>query len=100
MATQPLPNDRDFVVVFNSMDESEVKVVKALLDGEGMECLMTGEVPMDILPGVGGWVLQVAAEQADDARRLIESERGNPLAEGADMSGEDAELTAGPEEKP
>ena len=89
MATQPLHDNRDLVVVFNSMEESEVLVVKSLLEGEDIECLMTGEVPMDILPGVGGWVLQVPAGQADDARRLIEEEGLHPLAEDVDVN-EDA----------
>lgn len=80
MATQPLPDNDNLAVIFNSMDESEVLVVKSLLEAEGIECLMTGEVPMETLPGVGGWVLQVPAEQADDARRLIQEERRQPLA--------------------
>jgi len=88
MATQPLPNDKNLVVVFNSADESEVLVVKSLLEGENIECLMTGEVPMDILPGVGGWVLQVPAEQAEDARHLIEAEGRQPLAEDEDVNEE------------
>jgi Putative prokaryotic signal transducing protein len=94
MATQPLPNSDNLVVVFNSMDESEVLVVKSLLEGEDIECLMTGEVPMETLPGVGGWVLQVPAEQADDARRLIQAERRQPLAADIEFN-EDAT----PEEK-
>lgn len=88
MATQPLPNNDNLVIVFDSMDESEVLVVKSLLEGERIECLMTGEVPMDTLPGVGGWVLQVPAEQAEDARRLIEEERRQPLAEDVDFNEE------------
>ena len=88
MATKPLPNNDNLVIVFNSMDESEVLVVKSLLEGEGIECLMTGEVPMDTLPGVGGWVLQVPAEQADDARRLIAEESRQPLAEDVEFNEE------------
>lgn len=95
MATQPLPNDANLVVVFNSADESEVLVVKSLLEASNIEALMTGEVPMDILPGVGGWVLQVPADQADDARRLIEAEGKQPLAAEVDVI-EDA----APEETP
>ena len=75
MSTQPLPDNRDLVVVFNSVDESEVLVVKSLLEGEGIECLMTGEVPQNILPGVGGWVIQVPPDQAEDALELIKQER-------------------------
>ena len=75
MSTQPMPDNRDLVVVFNSVDESEVLVVRSLLEGEGIEVLMTGEVPQNILPGVGGWVLQVPPDQAEDARQLIEGER-------------------------
>lgn len=89
MATQPLPNNENLVVVFNSADESEVLVVKSLLEASEIEALMTGEVPMNTLPGVGGWVLQVPAEQADDARRLIEAEGKHPLAEDVEVT-EDA----------
>ena len=88
MSTQPLPDNRDLVVVFNSMDESEVLVVKSLLEGEGIECLMTGEVPQNILPGVGGWVIQVPPDQADDARQLIESEREGALSADAEVTDE------------
>lgn len=90
MSTQPLPDNRDLVVVFNSVDESEVLVVKSLLEGEGIEVLMTGEVPQNILPGVGGWVLQVPPDQAEDARNLIDEERaGASSVEDTDFTDED-----------
>lgn len=97
MSTQPLPDNRDLVVVFNSVDESEVLVVKSLLEGEGIEVLMTGEVPQNILPGVGGWVLQVPPDQADDARQLIEGERLGAEQAAAGMN-EDVEFTDEPDE--
>ena len=92
MSTQPLPDNRDLVVVFNSVDESEVLVVKSLLEGEGIEVLMTGEVPQNILPGVGGWVLQVPPDQAEDARQLIEEERAG--------AANDADTTFSDEDEP
>jgi hypothetical protein len=95
MSTQPLPDNRDLVIVFNSVDESEVLVVKSLLEGEDIEVLMTGEVPQNILPGVGGWVLQVPPDQAEDARQLIEGER---LGAAADASNEDTEFSDEPDE--
>lgn len=93
MSTQPMPDNRDLVVVFNSVDESEVLVVRSLLEGEGIEVLMTGEVPQNILPGVGGWVLQVPPDQAEDARQLIEEERL-----GAEAATDDLEFTDEPDE--
>lgn len=89
MSTQPLPDNRDLVVVFNSVDESEVMVVKSLLEGEGIEVLMTGEVPQNILPGVGGWVLQVPPDQADDARNLIQEELAGAESDDTTFTDED-----------
>ena len=95
MSTQPKPDNRDLVVVFNSVDESEVLVVKSLLEGEDIEVLMTGEVPQNILPGVGGWVLQVPPDQAEDALQLIEGER---LGAAADASNDDTDISDEPDE--
>lgn len=71
------PQDHaQLVQVFDTNDEAEAQVVLGLLESAGIEALMTGlDAPQDVLPGVGGVVLRVAPEQADEARRLIEENR-------------------------
>ena len=59
MATAPNQDlrgdDHDLVEVFGSERESEVFVVKGLLEGAGIECMTRNfDAPQDILPGVGG----------------------------------------------
>src|SRR2546423_362022 len=77
MATQPLSNQHDELVeVFGSKEESEVMVVRGLLEAAGIDALVTSlEAPQDVLPGVGGLVVKVPADQAEEARRVINEER-------------------------
>lgn len=79
MATNaPEPSDA-LVIVFDTEQESEAMVVKGLLESEGIDSVLTNlDAPQDVLPGVGGVVLQVRPEQADQARRLIEDSRRTP----------------------
>lgn len=99
MATQPVfPND-ELVDVFGSKEESEAMVVRGLLESAGIECLVTAlEAPQDVLPGVGGLVVRVPADRAEEARRLIaESQVTLPgEAETAEFS---ATADPSPEEK-
>ncbi len=82
MATQPVSHEHDELVdVFETMDEPEALVVKGLLESAGIPALMTGEVPLDVLPGVGGLIIRVPAEQAVDARALIEQSGREPLTD-------------------
>ena len=81
---RPMPEESQLVQVFGTQDEAEAQVVRGLLESAGIEALLTGlDAPQDILPGVGGVVVRVAPEQADEARRLIEENRhgGAALAE-------------------
>jgi hypothetical protein len=95
MATQPVSPNDELVEVFGSKEESEVMVVRGLLVSAGIECLVTSlEAPQDVLPGVGGLVVRVPADRADEARQIIEEERRHPLPEDA----ETAEFSADPEE--
>jgi hypothetical protein len=95
MATQPVSPNDELVEVFGSKEESEVMVVRGLLEAAGIECLVTSlEAPQDVLPGVGGLVVRVAADRADEARQIIEEERQHPLSEDSDTS----EFTGEPEE--
>ena len=93
MATQPTPN-QELVEVFGSKEESEVMVVSGLLESAGIDCLVTAtDAPQDILPGVGGVVIRVPAEQAEEARRVIEEYRasGEDDVELSDEAGPDTE---------
>ena len=85
--TIPLPAAREsvdpaLVAVFDTHQESEAMVVRGLLQSAGIEALVSSlQAPQDVLPGVGGVIVQVSAEQADQARRLIEEYRvSGPLA--------------------
>lgn len=93
MATNaPDPSDA-LVTVFDTEQESEAMVVKGLLDSEGIESVVTNlDAPQDILPGVGGVVIQVRPEQAEEARRVIADSLNTPEAE------IEAEATAEPPE--
>ncbi len=79
MATNaPDPSDA-LVTIFDTEQESEALVVKGLLDSEGIDSVLTNlDAPQDVLPGVGGVVLQVRPEQADEARRIIQEQRETP----------------------
>jgi len=81
MATKPMPNE-ELVQVFGSNEESEAMVVSGLLETAGIDCLVTAiAAPQDVLPGVGGTVVKVAAEVAEEARRIIEEYRASAAAE-------------------
>ena len=87
MATQPFSPNDELVEVFGSKEESEVMVVRGLLEAAGIECLVTAlEAPQDVLPGVGGMVVRVPADRAEEARQIIEEESQHPLTEDADTS--------------
>lgn len=80
MAT-PEPNEV-LAKVFDTEQESEAMVVQALLESAGVESFITNlDAPQDILPGVGGVIIQVRAEQAEDARRMIEEYRSSAASE-------------------
>jgi Putative prokaryotic signal transducing protein len=83
----PDPNEQ-LVKVFDSDQESEVMVVRGLLESAGIECMTSNlDAPQDILPGVGGVVVLVRAEQVDEARRVIEENRA-----GGESAADEAEL--------
>lgn len=85
--------DAELVVVFDTQEESEAWVVKSLLESAGIEALITGlDAPQDVLPGVGGVVVRVGRDVADQARQLIEDYRasGDAIETDEDVSGESA----------
>lgn len=82
MATNAPDPSYALVTVFDTEQESEAMVVKGLLESEGIDSVLTNlDAPQDVLPGVGGVVLQVRPEQADQARRLIQESRNTTTAD-------------------
>jgi Putative prokaryotic signal transducing protein len=89
MATKPMPNE-ELVEVFDTQEESEALVIKGLLETAGIPALITGlDAPQEVLPGVGGVVVRVPAEQAEEARRMIDEYRTQDgVSEDESLSGE------------
>ncbi len=70
------PVDEALVNVFGTKEDSEALVVKGLLDSAGIDSVIVSlDAPQEVLPGVGGVVIRVAAEDAEEARRAIEEYR-------------------------
>ena len=93
MSAIPQPNER-LVKVFDTEQESEAMVVQGLLESEGIETLISYlDAPQDVLPGVGGIIVQVREEQADEARQIIESNRNDSPESEEEPTG-DSEPTA------
>src|SRR4029077_6645397 len=77
-AARPNPNEK-LVRVFDTEQESEALVVHGLLESSGIDSDVTSlDAQQDILPGVGGTVILVREEDADEARRVIEAYRQAP----------------------
>ena len=75
-APSPKPVDEALVDVFGTKEDSEAMVVKGLLDSAGIDSVIVSlDAPQEVLPGVGGVVIRVAAENAEEARRMIEEYR-------------------------
>jgi hypothetical protein len=72
----PHPTDQP-VDVFETMQETEAWVVRGLLEeAAGIEAVVIApEAAADVLPGVGGYVVRVPQEDAEDAQRLIAESR-------------------------
>ncbi len=91
--TDDRPQSHDELVeVFDTMEESEAMVVRGLLESAGIEAIITAlDAPQDILPGVGGVIVRVSPEQAEEARSLIEDYRNNePADDGEDVNDDSA----------
>ena len=87
MSTQP-QGDAELVEVFDTQQESEAMVVHGLLSSAGIESGITNlDAPQDVLPGVGGVLVRVNPEDADEARRIIEDYKNNPAPEDEDTAG-------------
>ena len=78
---RPDPNEK-LVKVFDSELESEAMVVKGLLDSAGIDSDLTSAAFLqDAFPGLGGMIILVREEDADEARRVIAEQRQNPVSE-------------------
>ncbi len=85
------PSHEELVEVFDTMEESEAMVVRGLLESAGIEAIITAwDAPQDILPGVGGVIVRVAPEQAEEARSLIEDYRNSPEPDEDDTVNDDS----------
>jgi hypothetical protein len=92
-----MQND-ELVPVFDSEQESEAMIVRGLLESAGIEAIITGfDAPQDVLPGVGGVVVRVAPDQAEEARQIIAEYRTQGAAEEGELNSEVPELE-GPDE--
>ena len=94
MATAGNKPHENLVKIFDSEQESEVMVVRGLLESAGIDVATINlDVPQDIFPGVGGVILQVRPEQAEQARQMIEEYRaeGEQSAEEGEAAGESSE---------
>jgi len=69
----------DLVVIFRGASAIEAGVVRSLLDAHGVVSIVSSDVPHSIFPlwvdGLGEVRLAVRAEDAAEARRIIESHR-------------------------
>ncbi|HKI27609.1 MAG TPA: hypothetical protein VKA07_14890 [Candidatus Sulfotelmatobacter sp.] len=96
---RPDPNEK-LVKVFDSELETEAMVVKGLLDSAGIDSDLTAaSMVQDTFPGLGGMVILVRQEDAEEARRLI----ADQLQTGASATAADdetAEIDIIPEEDP
>lgn len=93
---RPDPNEK-LVKVFDSDDESECLVVKGLLDSAGIDADLTAaSMVQDTFPGLGGMIILVREEEAEEARRVIAEHQS--LSD--DDETEEIETTGEPPQKP
>lgn len=75
---QPDPTEK-LVKVFDTEQETEAIVVKGLLDSAGIDAdLKSIDAVQETFPGVGGSVIMVREEDADEAAKIIEAYRKSP----------------------
>ena len=75
---RPDPNEK-LVKVFDSEQESEALVVKGLLDSAGIDSDLTAaSMLQDAFPGLGGMIILVREEDAEQARKVIAESRQSP----------------------
>ena len=70
----------ELVKVFDTEEESEAMVVRGLLESAGIEAMIQNREAQDVFP-VGGVVVLVRPDQAEDARQTIEAYRNSPTTD-------------------
>ena len=91
MSTPPSTNhdNRDLVQVFDTEQETEALVIQGLLESSGIESMITAlDNPQEVLP-MGGVVVRVTADKADEARRVIEAYHQDTQTELVEDDGEE-----------
>jgi len=82
MADETAKGHEELVKVFDTDEESEAMVVRGLLQSAGIDAMIQNrEAPQDILPGVGGGVIMVRPEQAEEALETSEEYRSHPTTD-------------------
>jgi hypothetical protein len=77
-AQKPEPNEK-LVKIFDTRQESEAEVVQGLLESAGIESdLKSIDVVQEVYPGLGGVMILVREEDAEEAAKIIESYRSSP----------------------
>jgi hypothetical protein len=77
-APQPEPNEK-LVKIFDTEQETEAIVVRGLLESAGIDSdLKSIDAVQDAFPGVGGSVILVREQDAEEAGKVIESYRQSP----------------------
>ncbi len=70
-ASEDVRND-ELVEIFDTQDEAEAMVIKGLLESEGIPALVSSlDLQQSLYPGVGGVVVRVRGDQAEEAARII-----------------------------
>ena len=83
---QPDPNE-ELVRVFDTQQESEALVVQGLLQSAGIESEVTAiDAAQDVFPGVGGTIILVREEDANEARRVIAESQALSEVDDTDVS--------------
>ena len=69
----------DLIVIFRTQSDVEASIVRGLLEAHGLPAVVLSDVPHAIFPlainGLGEVRISVRADDADEARRIIESHR-------------------------
>jgi hypothetical protein len=82
------PNEK-LESVFDTADETEAMVVQGVLEAAGIESLVTSpDAPQEVMPGLGGVNIMVRADQAEEARRVIQEYRADEAISEEDIGEE------------
>jgi hypothetical protein len=89
MAKAPEAGD-NLVKVFETEEETEAMVVRGLLETAGIDAILKSDEAPDVFP-VGGVVVLVRQEQAEEARQTIEAYRKSPATDADEAVSEEQE---------